>query len=604
MTTPIKTIYLTSALLVILIVLYVNADIKYVPGFIYTNANGSADLQLISETQSTKTGTNLPDTSTLISEIVNSNGIDKGELPLHDRKIDIEKVKELILKGEDVNAKDQHSYTPLMIVSLRGAREIAEILIAHGADISARTNLGKTALICAAERGHLEIAALLISKEADINASDQNKRTPLRAATVHGNKQLVEFLIAKGADISGSRPQTLLRLAIFAGHIDLVKFYLSKGANAKSSDNDFETAPIMEAASFGRTDIAALLLAKGADVDAKSNNGYTALMSAAHSGHKETASLLIDNGANVNAVKSDNMMTPLLYAVIQGRKEIVELLISKGATVNVKDRSGKTPLIYAYELVRKEIQDILIANGAIDNRPKDEFVVVVKKNVPLRLLPQANTKTAGNASIGDYLKYLESTDDHKWHHVSKDNKNYWIYHEAIYREPKKLVATITADFQDVRGKGSLTPNPKMLFAVHAGVERIDYSAAMEGWDKELEQELEQKSVVSSYAINSNTLIKSINEKLILSKTIVKDMGCYSTNKYIGSDISLLNEKSHEVNATKFSQSFSLHRKDLFTTKLQGEVLDAKLLYMFKVKYTNGFEESVVRAINLTWPLCM
>lgn len=524
-----------------------------------------------------------------------------NELSFEKRNIDVKKVKELILKGADVNSRNQYGYTPLMIASLRGLREIAEILIAHGAEINAKAELGETALMGAAERGHLEIAEILISKGADINASDQNERTAISAAATNGKKQMVEFLLAKGANLSGK--QKLLNSAIFGGHLELVKLIVSQGA-AINGGNDPDTAPLMEAAGFGRTEIAAFLLSKGADANTKNSRSLSALMYAASKGYTETASLLIARGADVNAVTSDDNMTALLYAAKKGMKDLVQLLISKGADVNAKDRTGKTALLYAYEGVHKETEELLVANGAIDTRPKDEFLVITRDGAPLRLLPKEQAKPVGNARIGDYCKFLEATTDARWFHVSKGNKSYWVNFADIYREPKKLKASITQGFKDVRIGKPVTPNPKMPFAIGAEVEILDYAVAMDILDKESKKLLEEKSIVSSYKITSDAAISTISEQLYLSKTIVKDSGCYSENKYVGTDSLLLNEKTYEVKEKSFSKSFSLPRKELFSTKLNGTVLNAKFVYIFKIKYADGSDESVVRAVNLSWPLCM
>ncbi len=233
-----------------------------------------------------------------------------------------------------------------------------------------------------------------------------------------------------------------------------------------------------------------------------------------------------------------------------------------------------------------------------------EFSVVIRDSAPLRIAPKDQSEPVSTASIGDFLEIHGIATDSRWFYVSKGNENFWINCEDIYREPKKMNASVTLGFRDVRKGRPVTGDPKYPFAVRADVEILDYAVATDELDKESKKQFEQKSVVSSYTVNSDTVIKSVNEKLILSKSIVQDKGCYSTNKYIGTDTSILSEKTHEVNANKFSQSFSLPRKDLFATKLSGDVLNAKLLYILSVKYVNGPEESIVRVINLTWPLCM
>lgn len=233
-----------------------------------------------------------------------------------------------------------------------------------------------------------------------------------------------------------------------------------------------------------------------------------------------------------------------------------------------------------------------------------EFSVVIRDSAPLRTAPKDQGEPVSAASIGDVLEIHGTAHDSRWLYVSKGHENFWINCEDVYREPKKTNASITLGFRDVRKGRPVTKDPQYPFAVRADVEILDYAVATDELDKESKNQFEQKSVVSSYTVDSDTAIKSVNEKLILSKAVVQDKGCYSTNKYIGTDISILSERTLEVNANRLSQSFSLPRKDLFSTKLPGDVLNAKLLYILSVKYVDESEESIVRAINLTWPLCM
>jgi ankyrin repeat protein len=125
----------------------------------------------------------------------------RQDFPLHyaAEDGDIEKVKELIKKEFNVNAKAEYDQTPVHIAAGKGYKEIAELLIKAGADIHAQTENGNSTLHFA---GSKEVAELLIKAGMDVNEkSDDFRSTPLHKAAKSGNTEVVEVLLKAGADI-------------------------------------------------------------------------------------------------------------------------------------------------------------------------------------------------------------------------------------------------------------------------------------------------------------------------------------------------------------------------------------------------------------------
>jgi len=65
-----------------------------------------------------------------------------------------------------------------------------KVLLAKGADVNAKANNGATALIMASQNGHLEVVKALLAKGADVNAK-ANGWTALRIASHQGHSDMI-----------------------------------------------------------------------------------------------------------------------------------------------------------------------------------------------------------------------------------------------------------------------------------------------------------------------------------------------------------------------------------------------------------------------------
>ena len=80
---------------------------------------------------------------------------------------------------------------------LEGIRE----LLRDGANVDARNRHGQTALMLAAHRGHLKIAGVLVEAGADLNVIAKYTLTALMLAIVAGHDAVARLLVAAGADL-------------------------------------------------------------------------------------------------------------------------------------------------------------------------------------------------------------------------------------------------------------------------------------------------------------------------------------------------------------------------------------------------------------------
>ena len=165
--------------------------------------------------------------------------------------------------GVDINARDEHGWTPLMISTFNGREEVAMLLIQHGADVNAKDTAGYGPLHWAAFNGFSEVVKLLVDRRASVNALSKHGLTPLLQAATRGHLVTVGQLIAAGANVNlasndGWAP---LHKAAANGHTEVVKLLLAKGAERNAEYQD-GTTPLIIATKNKHADIVALLSAK------------------------------------------------------------------------------------------------------------------------------------------------------------------------------------------------------------------------------------------------------------------------------------------------------------------------------------------------------
>jgi len=87
-------------------------------------------------------------------------------------------------------------------VILQGDVDAVEQLAASGADVNARDAHGQTGLMLAAMRGHMSIVRLLIDRGADLNHTSKYHLSALMLAVINGHAAIARALVEAGADRS------------------------------------------------------------------------------------------------------------------------------------------------------------------------------------------------------------------------------------------------------------------------------------------------------------------------------------------------------------------------------------------------------------------
>jgi len=130
---------------------------------------------------------------------------------------DLMRVRTLLARGADPNARDPEGRTPIFSAVLGGSVALLGLLLETKADVNARDERGATALHIAAEEVLPEAATLLIGRGADVNAQDEEGNTPLCRAvfSARGRYEVVRLLMKAGAkdDVANSAGETPRQLA-------------------------------------------------------------------------------------------------------------------------------------------------------------------------------------------------------------------------------------------------------------------------------------------------------------------------------------------------------------------------------------------------------
>ena len=327
------------------------------------------------------------------------------------RDRNIEKIKELLSQGEDINSKDWLGYTPLQWAVYFGYPEVVELLLIQGANPDIQSTTGRYALEIARAMAYGDIESLLRQhgartdlstvSEQEISAQGQipvpqetiqdeehtNELTnALLTAVADGRVDEAKKLIAQGVDVAGESGANFFIIAVLQEDVDMVKLLVEHGVRFDTKiptlglttmeyaacqgrgeavkvflSHGVDTSSLPMAACAGDLTIVRSLIAQGADINTRDEAGLTPLLWAAVTDQVDVVEYLLANGAGMATQTPLGPITLLYLAVQNDSARIVKLAISHGADVNAVSRRGEAPLLGAKS---REVAELLIDGNA------------------------------------------------------------------------------------------------------------------------------------------------------------------------------------------------------------------------------------------------
>lgn len=211
---------------------------------------------------------------------------------------DIDKVRELLKNGTDVNSTNAEGWSALHLAVKANKPAIVKELLSNK-----KINMNPT----------LPVDSVFTDSDTKWYADGQ---TPLLLAAYYGYSDIVTMLLSYGADILAKDSiddAMAIHIASAKGYYRVVEAILESAA-ARNSKIDI--------------------------VNVGDNTGTTPLMWAAMNNQVTVISILIRYKASVN-MQDDDGWTPLHFAAASDSYRAVEILLNNGADANIADIDGK-----------------------------------------------------------------------------------------------------------------------------------------------------------------------------------------------------------------------------------------------------------------------
>lgn len=205
---------------------------------------------------------------------------------------------ERVLTRMTTNERPADPEPALLRAAASGDADAVAVALRAGADIEVRDSHRRTALLLAATYDHVDVASLLIAMGASPDALDERHDTPWLVTGVTGSVAMLEALLPADPDLTIVNRYGGVSVipASERSHVDYVRRVVRTGIDVNYVNHLGWTA-LLEAVILGdggrdHQEIVRILLAAGADPTIPDGDGVTPLEHAKTKGYNEIARIL------------------------------------------------------------------------------------------------------------------------------------------------------------------------------------------------------------------------------------------------------------------------------------------------------------------------
>jgi ankyrin repeat protein len=318
----------------------------------------------------------------------------------------LDRVRELLDAGHDVNACDSLERTALMIAIERRNEEIAKLLLRNGANPNLKNQSGDFILTQAIRLELWSLATAILEAGGIPNPPGRKDCNPLTVASYSKGEQATAFVLRLLDAGAKPRNPAVLANAIKNYNPDLIRRLIDAKAALTSKDPFF--SPLQRAIERGDPELVKLILDAGADAsDPPKETGLLDVLfsKATDEALCECAELLVNAGAKVDHV--DPAGRAPLHATAQCHRPVfARWLLAHGAGPNPVHIVLGTPLDVAYQELNclARASEFVESNSTLSAEEVNEArLAVARQRELISILELAGARRRDSRAIDVYF---------------------------------------------------------------------------------------------------------------------------------------------------------------------------------------------------------